>query len=415
MTLNESICEPRLSTRACLALFDERVTEVVELEHIRRTAFADYIHRTAQPAFSIDLFLSKSSANSSSAEIKSIKDNFRFFIQQVSIIADDSAQQQDAARVMYNIIVKYKTVKESAYADAVSYFGKISPTKFDLIMKAGLDLYEAYLKANPSAQKSKTVGSSSGQEFGSHIVYHVPELIDDTAGSDYGVYGSVRRVQTSPSPDDSDFGFSSEANSRAKDLLHLCSDYVRSNSFTMESEQLAQEIVKLLTEKGASEDTIQVKLFELVGENGFEFMFAIMQQYESFKLISMQDLQEQMRLQADEKNALLSSTNFMSSEGLFGMMTAAQTTAAFPSLTEDLEGLSLNQRRKREKKEKERAEREAECLSKGMQDPSMAYLIQAGFSEVRTPEKIAHSLQYFTVVQFLLALKWKCMVEYRDR
>ena len=402
MTLNESICEPRLSTRACLALFDERVTEVVELEHIRRTSFADYVHRTAQPAFTVDLFQPKSSANSSSVEVKTIKDNFRFFIQQVSIIADDSSQQQDAARVMYNIIVKYKAVKESAYTDAVSYFGKISPTKFDLIMKAGLDLHEAYLKANPPAQKAKLVGRSSCQEFGSQIEYHVPELIDDTAGSDYGVYGVALREPVSSSVGDSHFGTSSEANNRAKNLLQLCSDHVRSNSFTMDPEQLAQEIVKLLIETGASEDTIQVKLFELVGEAGFEFMFAIMQEYQSFKLISMHDLQEQIRMQADEKSALISSTNFMSSEGLFGMMTAAQATAAFPSLSEDLEGLSLNQRRKREKKEKERAEREAECLSKGMQDPSMAYLIQAGFSEVRTTRRTIMCFLYRFTVEHLL-------------
>ena len=71
--------------------------------------------------------------------------------------------------------------------------------------------------------------------------------------------------------------------------------------------------------------------------------------------------------------------------GTFGsnnmsQQTTSQSRSSVPS-TEDFESLSLNQRRKREKKEKERAGREAEVLSAAMGDPSMAWLLEAGFSE----------------------------------
>ena len=67
------------------------------------------------------------------------------------------------------------------------------------------------------------------------------------------------------------------------------------------------------------------------------------------------------------------------------MLTSGQaklsTRSSTPSLSEDFESLSLNQRRKREKKEKERAGKEAEVLTAAMGDPNMAWLLEAGFSE----------------------------------
>lgn len=375
----ERMCEPRLSTRVSLALFGDEAKELVELEYIRKMSFADYYSRTAQPDFTIDIFQPKS-LTSSSSDVKTTRDNFRFFIQQVGVIADGSAQEQDAARTMYNIIVRHKGSKDSAYSDAVSYFGKITSTKFDLIRSTALDLYQTYLRNNP--QTLPTVEEQS--EFGTEIVYLVPKLLDSTAGTDCCIFapcstaGTTTAVSTSSEPKSS-----GEYNLRVRSLLQLCEDHIRSSHFTMESGQLAEEIVKMLRQADATEDTIQAELYELVGESGFEFMFAIMQDMESFKLISAVELQEQLRLEADERCTESAASNFDFSEELGNMMTQAQTAAAFPSLAENLEGLSLNQRRKKEKKDKERAEKEVECLSAAMQDPSMAYLIQAGFSEVR--------------------------------
>lgn len=372
-------CEPRLSTRVSLALFGDVAKELIELEYIRKTSFADYYSKTAQSDFTIDLFQPKSSTSSSS-DVKATRDNFRFFVQQVGVIADGGAQEKDAARTMYNIIVKHKGSKDSAYSDAVSYFGKITVSKFDLIRSTALDLYQIYLRANPPSLP--TVEEQS--EFGTQIVYLVPELVDNTAGTDCCIFApSCTASITTVAGIISGAKSSREFNLRVRSLLQLCEDHIRSSQFTMESGQLAEEIVKLLRQADATEDTIQARLYEIVGESGFEFMFAVMQDMESFKLISAEELQEQLLLEADERCAESAASNFDFSEELGNMMTPAQTAAAFPSLAENLEGLSLNQRRKKEKKDRERAEKEVECLSTAMQDPSMAYLIQAGFSEVR--------------------------------
>jgi hypothetical protein len=386
----DHVCEPRLSTRSSLALFHAEAPEVEELEHIRRTSFAEYSNRTAQPNFSIDLFLPKSTASSTSVEVKSIRNDFRFFLQQVSAIADGGAQEQDAARTMYNIVVRRKDSKDLAFTDAVSYFGKIPLTKFELIRTAALDLYQASLRLSAPAIKSGSQGPVVEYEFGSKITYHIPELIDDTTDSEYSVFSPNEEAYRKSARGHSDSRSIQENRSvnensgAAKHLLQLCSDYVQSTNFTMESERLAEEIIKIF-QNGANDDAIQAQLFELVGEAGFEFMFALMQDAGSFRWVSISDLKQEGQLQQEEHAMLLNSQNFMSSEGLFGMMSTAQTAAAFPSLSEDLVGLSVNQRRKREKKDRERVEREAECLSTAMQDPSMAYLIQAGFSEVIRP------------------------------
>lgn len=389
--------EPRLSTRSCQALFGEGFTELEELEHIRRTVFSEYSNRTAQANFSIEMFQQKGliSSSAGTADQKAIRDNFRFFVQQVGIIADGSAQECDAARTMYNNIIRRKESRDLAYSDALSYFGKIAPTKFDLIRDAALDLYQASIRANQMAEKLSF--SASDVEFGLDVNFNVRELIDDTASGDYSLFPSTSHSSSShgycaDSQKKSSLSRSTADNTAAKELLQLCGEHVRASHFSMEPERLAEEILKLLHDTTASEEKTQAKLFELVGETGFEFMFEIMQEMMSFKCIISGDLKEEIDRQSQllslsqAQSALiaqsLSGGSDGSNTGLFGMMTSSQTAAAFPSLTEDLDLLSLNQRRKREKKEKERIDREAGSLSSAIQDPSMAWLIEAGFSEV---------------------------------
>lgn len=143
---------PRLSTRSRLALFGEETKKLEEHVHVRRTAYVEHSSRVTQLDFSIDQFLSKEVVSSS--ETKTTRDNFRFFVEQVGAIADGSSQEQDAARTMYNIVIRRKDSKEVAYSDAVSYFGKISQTKFDLIRTAALDLLQAKERATQLTNKS---------------------------------------------------------------------------------------------------------------------------------------------------------------------------------------------------------------------------------------------------------------------
>ena len=105
---------------------------------------------------------------------------------------------------------------------------------------------------------------------------------------------------------------------------------------------------------------MQEKLFELVGESGFELMFSVLQDAERYRLIKLSML--------------------TSGQGKQSTSTQSSRSSSMPSI-EDFESLSLNQRRKREKKEKERVGREVEVLNAARGDPSMAWLLDAGFSE----------------------------------
>ena len=83
-------------------------------------------------------------------------------------------------------------------------------------------------------------------------------------------------------------------------------------------------------------------------------------------------------LQDAERYRLIKLTMLTSGQGQSN--TQSSRASSMPS-TEDYESLSLNQRRKREKKEKERVGREVEVLTAAMGDPSMAWLLDAGFKE----------------------------------
>jgi hypothetical protein len=269
---------------------------------------------------------------------------------------------------MYNIVLRHKDSKAISYTDAVSYFGNISQSKFDLIFTSALTLWEASQRVNSNGK-----GASSSlpveKEFGLGMIFHIPQLVNDysEATEEKEV---VSRAHSEVTSSASSSASSSDMSSNAtKQLLQLCSEYVKKNTFTMDAHRLAEETVKIL--RGSTAESTQIKLFELIGEAGFEFMFAVLEKIETFKSINISDI----------KSDPSSSFGSKPTGGLYGMMTAAQTAAAFPSLSEDLELLSINQRRKREKKEKERTNREAETLTEAVQDPSMAWLIDAGFSE----------------------------------
>lgn len=144
----------------------------------------------------------------------------------------------------------------------------------------------------------------------------------------------------------------SSKNEPARKLMYLCDEFVQKNGFTMGSQRLAAEIVKMLQAKGSNSESIQIKLFELIGEAGFEFMFTIIGEMDNFKFISMKDLD----------------FNIQEGGNMHGTVTGNRTgnlsahAAAFPSLATsvDMDSLSLNQKKKREKRERELLQKEEE-------------------------------------------------------
>jgi hypothetical protein len=274
---------PRLSTRSRLALFGEEAKKLEEHVHTRRTAYAEHCSKGTQLDFSIDQFVSKESVSSS--ETKKTRDNFRFFVEQVGAIADGSSQQQDAARTMYNIMIRKKDSKDIAYSDAVSYFGKISQTKFDLIRTAALDLLQAKERAAQLSSKTGITGIPIEKEFNPKLKFNIPELISD-------FYDNYNNVGINENVKGEDVKVVHTKNEEAKKLTQLCEDYVRKNNFTMGAQYLAAEVIKMLQTKGANSESIQIKLFELIGEEGFEFMFTIIEEMNNFKFISLKDLED---------------------------------------------------------------------------------------------------------------------------
>ena len=128
-------------------------------------------------------------------------------------------------------------------------------------------------------------------------------------------------------------------------LLLLCQNYISTNSSCIfDNFQLSEEIVNLVKSKeyGLESGMLEAKLFDLIGENGFEVMLEVVQNAERIKTININHIRNK------------------------------------PKVVEmTYENLSLNQKKKLEKKEREKEEREKEA---SQVDPSLQWLIDAGFS-----------------------------------
>jgi hypothetical protein len=148
----------------------------------------------------------------------------------------------------------------------------------------------------------------------------------------------------------------------------------------MNALQLAEAVPKLLSES-SSDDQIQGKLFELVGEEGFDFMFAIMQDAAKFKHVTGEQLQVASGGGLPSTSTSTSAPTSTANAAIDFQDEYDQEYPPTNMAMMSLESLSLNQRRKREKKEKERAAMEAESITQLSNDPSMSWLLKAGFTE----------------------------------
>ena len=158
--MNPTTEQPRLSRRLRLVLFGEQAPSTAQLLYERTNDFAAFLHTAKQGDFTVDAFLPKhggtTSAAASPVEVKAIKDNFKFFVATVAALEH---AEEHASRTMYNVITRNDGNKEAAYAEAVSYFGKISGAKFDLLHAAGLDLLRA-------ARRNESAGKAAGKAGG---------------------------------------------------------------------------------------------------------------------------------------------------------------------------------------------------------------------------------------------------------
>ena len=281
--------QPRLSRRLKLVLFGEQAPSAAQLLHARTTEFAAFVAQAKQGDFTVDAFLPRhGSAAASPAEVKATRDNFKFFVATVAALEH---AEEHASRTMHNIIVRHEADKAAAYAEAVSYFGKISSAKFDLLFAAGVDLLRAARRCEPAGKPGGAAAgapAAGGAAFGADLVF-APPVVDEMAGFLDAVQPSAGSSSSSAGSSSSSSSSSSSKNNGGSSsggssgngsgstppapaggrvdgrlaglagtqLLQLCRDHVTATSFHLAPAQLAEEIVKLLQKNARTPDHAQ--------------------------------------------------------------------------------------------------------------------------------------------------------------
>lgn len=134
-------------------------------------------------------------------------------------------------------------------------------------------------------------------------------------------------------------------------LIVRASTYIESSESLLSPYQLGEEVIKVVCascKTANGEEYLQSKLFELIGESGFEFMVEIMQNIDRISSFRIDDLKR-----------------------------AQQLSSTLPRIPANE---TLNQRKKREKRE-EKEKLAAVGPSSITSDPSLDWLKTAGFSE----------------------------------
>lgn len=349
-TINEPL--PRLSTRLLLSMYGKESEDLNKLWHTRMVQLKRL--EQANDTRSTFLLTDFTSNTMKAIEFNAIKSDYKSFIDEVNCVAD-SATQSNAAKTMYNIITKRDSL-EVSYSDACSYFGKIHVKQWNSLVQLAQSLERAY-------NSKDRVEKLSEKEFGSDLKYHIPfyeipEQFDVIDSNELFQKSCEEEKNSSISINDKvmiDKGPVRVVDSDTTWLAKKCSHHVATTGMLLDGKLLTEEICNFYSQTKGDEDLLQMKLFDLIGETGFELMLEIMQNLHRLKNITSKTINEYFTKPASNGE----------SDGL---------------MSDNYENLTENQRRKREQKLLKRAMKESEESYKTEEKKSADWLEQMGFS-----------------------------------
>jgi activating signal cointegrator complex subunit 3 len=243
--------------------------------------------------------------NSSPESIKTaqeIRRTYKDFVSLVSQISEGSSVQHNASLTMFNILTKRSSENESK-RDITSYFGAQAVTQFDVLKKQSQILHAA---KNRSGASTKSLDQSSKPPaFGADFEFAVPALcLDDyrqmvlvnlqhSAREDRQRYLAPRDVSHSqmahpPASKNniiaesenmsasSGVSPSQEADSEVRELNMLVQNYLTHSESSFSQGMLLDEILDIVCpSQGKSSDSVEARLFELLGEAGLELLMTL--------------------------------------------------------------------------------------------------------------------------------------------
>jgi activating signal cointegrator complex subunit 3 len=276
---------PKLSTRLKNILLGETPRdEIYESFHQRSVLSTLSEQAKNTDTFTLETFLSR---DFSSDYISRIRREYSSFLSLANDLTNGSSQQHDAAKVLYNMINR-AAAEQTAYAEVTSYIGPIPEALFHQVFEKARFLHEAAGKASKSS--SSQLMSS---EYVSSLQIHRHRLSFNDARFSSTLDFLEHPTNLSSSSSSAAKASESPELSTALWLLTQSRSFSQTKNAVLSGEQLADEIVKMissLSSKLSSDvsiaEALQSKLFDLVGEDGFDFMGEIFQNLSSLKTVT---------------------------------------------------------------------------------------------------------------------------------
>ena len=403
--MQELVCAPRLSGRLLSHLYGEQVRvstkEDLSRELIRREASlrkgSDRSSNVEMSSFAVDMFLDAKASSQSNDEVQKL---YRQFLGKVTKITQNDPDQH-SARTLYRIISKAiakdraqnvpisSLAFEQSRKDASSFFGFIPQNIFSDIVR-DVEQLESYRLAKEST--SKGISDSISFEYGASFQFRTPEVVYTEREIRFASNQSAEVFMANFTGGQKNQN--EEIQTQIVWFLSACESFLSSNpeaqALFPSALLLAKELKSVISSSlqtnrsELDEATLQIKLFDLFGENGFDFIQLLFERLDYLIFI------------ANEKIDFAKSVNETNPTG---EEKASLAPNHAPSATmRDYDKLSANQKRKLEKKEQQ--ELEAALLA-SQQEAALGnnvstgsdWLRRAGFSEEYILQERALGLQ----------------------
>ena len=300
--MSSLILPPRLSTRLLLSLYGEqRIDNIQTIRNQRNKLLTEIDNSDITKPLTIDFFLNSTMKPEITQKVRRLYMNF---MKEVSVI-EAGNNQANAAKTLYNILIKGLKISNqtAAYTEICSYFGYISQDQFNLIWNICEEL-----KLYADQKEELSVVSI---EYGKDILFN-PSILDystefekynsilnniqqnnnittaataSSSGSSINKNTNTNITVTSTNPNNNT-QLQEEQRQTKQWLLQLCDGFIQTNTDSIfTTTQLYDTIVELCqkstttTSSSAIEEddsALQMELFNLIGEQGFDFMLEVM-------------------------------------------------------------------------------------------------------------------------------------------
>ena len=265
---------PRLGSRLLLAKYGEEIIGIDEIMQQRNIALARY-QDGADCTFSLDLFL----PNSDSQNITKM---YREFVDTVSSFSDEISQK-NASWTMYNILTKRGKTQQGR-DEVTSYFGQLDQSTYDRLLAISIDLDKARLA------KTLKTAKKTGPMFGSDLQFSIPhpchaefERLLNRSDKEEDI-SQVEVAQHEQKPV-SAAEIIAELDQQAQVYLQ------HQTNATFNKAQIIDEVTSIVY-TNSSEDVLQVKLFELLGEGGLDMIMVVMGLAEGIRYVPEYELKD---------------------------------------------------------------------------------------------------------------------------